>query len=288
MKLTATLLTGLTLLLFSCSKNEVNPVTPVVPPAPIAASTMLNVPYGSDALQKMDVYLPSGRSTATTKLMIIVHGGSWSAGDKADMTQFVDSLQKRLPGYAVANINYRLASLSGNTFPSQETDVKSAVDFVNNKRNEYNISDKFVLLGVSAGSHLSLLQAYKNSVPKIKAVVDFFGPNDMTDMYNNPASSSAPASGIALLLNGPPPSALYTSSSPINFVTAQSPPTIILHGGADPLVRYQQSVALRNKLMLNAVAQQYVFYPLEGHGWIGANLIDSFDKVQAFLNLYVQ
>lgn len=288
MKLTATILTGLTLLLFSCSKNEVIPVAPVIPPAPLTASTMLNVPYGTDALQKMDVYLPAGRSTTTTNLMIIVHGGSWSGGDKSDMTQFVDSLQKRLPGYAVANINYRLASFSGNTFPTQETDVKSAVDFVNNKRIEYNISDKFVLLGVSAGSHLSLLQAYKNSVPKIKAVVDFFGPNDMVDMYNNPASPSAPPSGIALLLNGPPPSALYTSSSPINFVTAQSPPTIILHGGADQLVRYQQSVALRNKLMLNAVAQQYVFYPLEGHGWIGANLIDSFDKVQAFLNLYVQ
>ncbi|MEJ7611121.1 MAG: alpha/beta hydrolase [Ferruginibacter sp.] len=287
MKLTATIWTGLLVLLVSCSKNDINPVPPVTPPVTLAASTMMNVPYGSDPFQKMDVYLPPGRTTAATKLMIIVHGGGWSGGDKSDMTQYVDTFQKRLPGYAVVNINYRLATFSSNSFPTQENDVRSAVDFVYNKRNEYNISDKFVLLGVSAGSHLSLLQAYKNAVPKIKAVVDFFGPVDMADMHNNPASPSAPAGGIALLLNGPPPSALYNSSSPLNYVTAQSPPTIILHGGIDNLVRYQQSVALRNKLLLNTVALQYVFYPSEGHGWIGANLIDSFDKVQAFLNQYV-
>lgn len=279
------------LFLFSCSKNEINPVIPPLPapPSALAASTQTDVAYGADPLQKMDVYLPAGRTTTATKLLILIHGGSWSAGDKNDMTPFVDTLQRRLPGYAAININYRLASLSGNTFPTQENDVKAALNFINSQRAAYNISDKFVLLGVSAGSHLALLQAYKNSTPAIKAVVDFFGPTDLADMYNNPASGS-PAAGIQFLLNGTPSTnaALYTSSSPINFVTPQSPPTIILHGGIDNLVRYQQSVALQNKLILNAVPRQYVFYPTEGHGWVGANLTDSFDKVQAFINLYVQ
>ena len=277
----------LSLLFFSCGKdNSASNGTDNTPP--VAAQNMLNVAYGTDAAQTMDVYLPVGRSTATTKTIIMIHGGSWIGGDKADMTPYVDSLQRRLPGYAVININYRLATFTGNTFPTQETDVKAATDFIYNKRSDYKISDKFVMLGVSAGSHLALLQAYKNATPKIKAVVDFFGPNDMADMYNNPASTQAPPSGIAILLNGVPPSTLYTSSSPINFVNPQTPPTIILHGGLDPLVRYQQAVVLSNKLMLNSVAQQYVFYPAEGHGWVGADLTDSFDKVQAFLTLYVQ
>ena len=287
MKQKLLIITCFSLILFSCKKDSVEP-TPAT--LTVAASTQLNIAYGTNALQKMDVYLPANRSTTTTKVLIYVHGGAWVAGDKADLNGAgIDSIRKRLPDYAVFNVNYRLAALpSTNPFPAQELDVKAAVDFIYTNRTTNLVGDKFVMMGHSAGAHLSLLQAYKYQTPKIKAVVDFFGPNDMTDMYNNPASPSAPPSGIALLLNGPPPSALYTSSSPINFVTAQSPPTIILHGGADQLVRYQQSVALRNKLMLNAVAQQYVFYPLEGHGWIGANLIDSFDKVQAFLNLYVQ
>jgi acetyl esterase/lipase len=290
MKLTA-FAAGLMLMLSSCSKDDISVSNPSTPTAtPVAASTMLNVSYGSDPLQKMDIYLPANRSTASTKLVIMIHGGSWTAGDKTDLTGFVDTIQRRLPGYAVININYRLASFAGNTFPTQETDVKTAVDLIYSKRAEYLISDKFVLMGVSAGSHLALLQSYKNASPSVKAVVDFFGPNDMADMYNNPASSSAPAAGIAFLLNGTPATnaSLYASSSPITYVVPQSPPTIIFHGGADPLVRYQQSEALRDKLVLKGVPQQYVFYPTEGHGWTGANLVDSFNKLQDFLNIYVQ
>ena len=65
------------------------------------------------------------------------------------------------------------------------------------------ISDKFVLLGASAGGHLSLLHAYKYTTPvKIKAVVDFFGPTDLVDMYNNPASIFAPPAAIAAVVGG--------------------------------------------------------------------------------------
>ena len=63
---------------------------------------------------------------------------------------------------------------------------------------------------------------------------------------------------------------------------------MILQGGADIVVPSSQSVLLNNKLATAGVAKQYVFYPAEGHGWFGANLSDSFDKIQAFLaaNVY--
>ncbi len=70
---------------------------------------------------------------------------------------------------------------------------------------------------------------------------------------------------------------------PINFVTSQSPPTIILQGGTDPLVSPSQAIALKNKLQTMGVSHQYVFYNAESHGWTGVNLVDSFDKIQAFL-----
>ena len=252
--------------------------------------TELNLAYGTDPAQKMDIYLPSGRTSSSTKVIIIIHGGAWTQQDKTDFTPYVDTLKLRLPGFAIFNINYRLATGAINFFPTQENDVKTAIGFIFSRTDEYRISQKFVLLGASAGAHLSMLQAYKYTNPVIiKAVVDFFGPADITDMYNNPASILAPPAAIAAVVGATPASnpALYQQSSPINFVTAQSPPTIILQGGEDVLVSPSQSVALRTKLQTMGVVYQYVFYPTENHGWVGADLTDSFDKIQAFLTANV-
>jgi len=272
------------LILFSsCSKDDV--ITPNN-----GAVTSLDVAYGSDAKQKMDVYLPAERSADTTKVLIMIHGGAWSEGDKTDFAAYIDTMKRRLPNYAIININYRLASASGNLFPTQENDVKAAVDFIISKRAEYKISDKMVLLGASAGGHLALLQGYKNSSIKPKAIVNFFGPSDMVDMYNNPASVFAPPSAIASLFGGTPATKaeLYASSGPINYVSAQSSPTITLQGGVDPLVRPAQQTALQTKLNNAGVTNEYVFYPTESHGWVGANLVNSFDRIQLFLKANVQ
>ena len=270
--------------LYACQKS-VDPGNTALP-----ESNSYNVSYGTDAAQKMDVLLPAGRSTATTKVIILIHGGGWSTGDKSDFNTYVDTLKDRLPGYAIININYRLASGTSNLFPTQENDVKAAIEFIYSKRTEYNISDKFVLLGASAGAHLSLLQAYKYSSPvKIKAVVDFFGPTDLADMYNNPASIFAPPSALAAVVGATPTTnlTLYQQSSPITFVSAQSPPTIILQGGIDPLISPNQAIALNNKLQTMGAIHQYVFYPTESHGWVGADLVDSFDQIEAFLTANV-
>lgn len=268
------------LIFTGCQKENAPPDNNI-----IAAQTYLDVSYGSDPSQVMDVYLPSGRSKDTTKLMILIHGGAWASGDKSEFTIFVDTLKKRLPDYAVFNINYRLASMSGNFFPTQENDVKNAVAFILGKSAEYNISQKFVLLGASAGGHLALMQAYKNSSPvKAKAVIDFFGPTDMVQLHDHPADPTL-VPLLEILLSGTPASnpAQYEQSSPINHVNAQSPPTIILQGGVDDLVPFAQSTALDAKLQAMGVVHQYVFYPLEGHGWFGASLTHSFNAIQAFL-----
>ena len=272
--------------IISCSKTDNTP-TPL--PISIASKSIVDTSYGTNALQKMDVYLPAGRSVTTTKVIILIHGGAWTSGDKTDYITLgvIDTLKKRLPDYAIFNINYRLASLpNNNIFPAQEQDTKAAVDFIYANRGNFLISDKLVILGGSAGGHLALLEAYKYHSPvNIKAVVDFYGPTDMTDMYNNPGTY--PAAGIALLLNGTPTTnpTLYLQSSPLTFVNAACCPTIILQGGADPLVNpTTQSLALKNKLTTAAVTNQYVFYPLGGHGsWDAATNADAFNKIQVFL-----
>jgi acetyl esterase/lipase len=297
MRLRIFLYTIITVFLFSCQKSKVDAVPPPVvqPPLGVAASTLTNVAYGSDPLQKMDVFLPANRNTTATKVMIVIHGGGWSLGDKADMSAYVDILKNRLPDYAFFNINYRLTSLANSIpFPAQELDVKAATDFINSKKVEYSISDKFVLLGASAGAHLALLQAYKNATPQIKAVVDLYGPTDMADMYNNPASTFIKPTEIAYIVTGNPfttpalSATIFNSSSPINFVTTASPPTIIFHGGADSLVRPTQSTNLVALLTQKGVINRYVLFPTENHVYLGANLDDTFEKTITFLNTNVQ
>ncbi len=266
------------LVIVSCQKTLHGPLD-------IPAATMLNVSYGSDPLQDMDIYLPANRSTTSTKVIILIHGGGWNTGDKSDLTEYVDSLQRRMPSYAVININYRLAVSTTTLFPTQENDVKTALQFIVSNSGNYMISQKIVLVGVSAGGHLALLQGYKYSSPvRPKAIVDFFGPTDLIDMYNNPANPFVPAGLVSVTGKTPTQdSLLYANSSPLNYVSSSSPPTIILHGGTDILVKPTQSTSLQAKLQAAGVINQYVFYPTEGHGWVGANLTDSFNKIQAFL-----
>jgi acetyl esterase/lipase len=297
MKIKFLILIALVVTFFSCQKRSIDPTPVVITPTGIASSTQTNVAYASiDPKQNMDIYLPANRSTTTTKVLIVIHGGGWVIGDKVDMDVFVSVLRTRLPDYAIFNINYRLASLpSNNPFPTQENDTKAAIDFIYNNRNTYNISDKFALLGASAGGHLALLHAYKNTTPKIKAVVDLYGPTDMVDLYNNPASSAVPASAVGFIVGGSvfgnpiTNAAIFSSSSPLNVASATSSPTIIFHGDLDTLVRPSQSTRLITRLTQLGVANQYKNYPTEGHAYLTSGpLADTFDKTIAFLNQYVQ
>src|SRR6476469_9545146 len=100
----------------------------------LTALSKTNVAYGADVKQQLDFYLPAGRSSATTKVIIMIHGGSWTGGDKADFNLYLYTLKKRFPDYAFFNINYRLATLTDNVFPTQENDVKAAVEFIYKNR----------------------------------------------------------------------------------------------------------------------------------------------------------
>ncbi len=248
------------------------------------AETNLNVAYGVDSMQRMDIYLPANRSDKKTKSIILIHGGGWNAGSKNDFASHIDTLQKRFPDFAIFNIDYRLAT-STTIFPTQENDVKSAIDFIAANATTYGINkNEIALLGISAGAHLALLQAYKYGSVNVKAVIDFFGPTDLTVMYNKPWHSMIPY--LLQMLTGTTPSAnpkVYQQSSPAYFVNAQTPPTLILQGGSDQIVNPSQSRLLKEKLEKAGVEHEFVVYPKERHGWSGANLTDSFDRIEAFL-----
>ena len=250
--------------------------------------TLVDIAYGADPKQKMDVYLPANRSTEKTPVLFLIHGGGWNSGDKSQLTPYITALQKRLPEYAFVNINYRLFNFNtgNNRFPAQEDDVKNAVRFFREKASGYKVSPNIILLGASAGGHLALLQGYKNEKPEnVKAIISFFGPSDLTELYNHPANPGLPMLLHALTSTNPADNkSFYEQISPINFITSKSPPTIILQGGRDVLVPATQAILLKDRLQSLGVKHEYVYYPDEGHGWRGNNLSDSLDKIASFLN----
>jgi acetyl esterase/lipase len=255
----------------------------------LPVQTIRDVSYGEDTAQRMDIYLPAGRSFNTTKSIILIHGGGWNSGSKNDFVTYIDSFKRRMPDYAIFNLNYRLVNGS-NLFPTQENDVKAAVDFIADKAREYHINkDQLVLLGASAGGHLALLQAYKYNDPKVKAVIDFFGPTDLTTMYQHPWHPMVP---FALqMITGTTPQSnakLYQQSSPINFVSPTGAPTLIFHGGRDQIVDVTQSKALKKKLDQTGVKNELIIYPNERHGWYGSTLSKSFDVIEEFLKMNVR
>jgi acetyl esterase/lipase len=270
--------------LFACKKKD-KPADNLSLPA----QNISNASYGPDARNIMDVHLPAARSEGNTPVLIMIHGGGWSSGDKADFASFVDTMKKRLPDYAIFNITYRLFNNGQNVFPAQELDVKKCIEFIYSKRKEYAVSDKFVIAGASAGGHLALLQSYKYISPvKIKVVIDFFGPTELTQYYNNPPTIFVPL--LLQTVTGTTPAAnpqLYQQSSPYNYAVSGSSPTLILHGGADPLVPPSQSTLLRDKLVSVGVPNQYVFYPAGGHGdWDAPTYTDAFNKIAAFIKTH--
>ena len=277
---------SLILLIDSCKKNDT--LTPDSPNLEVAIAYS-DVGYGTDPLQKMDIDLPAGRGVNLTKTIVVIHGGSWIDGDKADMTFVVDSIKKRSPNFAFINLNYRLAiNSSSDLFPTQELDVKSAIEFYLSKTAGYGVSQDLIVLGASAGAQLALLHSYKNDPNKhVKAVVDFFGPTDLVSIWNQGLLQQ-----IALIAvigqSYSQDSTMYKQSSPINFVNAQNPPTIALQGGLDDIVIPVQTTMLIDKLNAAGVTNQLVIYPNEGHGFTDADNTDALNKILPFLATYAK
>lgn len=250
----------------------------------------INVSYGDKPLQKYDIYLPKDRTNLATKVLILVHGGSWISGDKDDLNPFVATLKTKFPNYAIVNINYQLAAIGKSPFPMQINDIQEVIEHLKSKSNEYKISSKYGFIGISAGGHLALLYSYAyNNLKEVEMVCSIVGPTNFTDenYISNPNYSNF-IKGIQLITNvsfedNP---AYYENLSPYHIVTRTAPPTLLFYGGKDDLVPISQGVDLHEKLDELNVTNEFTLYENEGHGWQGAALNDTYNKLENFISMY--
>ena len=251
---------------------------------PLKEVSYFDLSYGDDTEQNFDMYLPSNRDL-NTPVIILVHGGSWSGGDKNDMNLFVNNVKTSMPEFAIANINYQLLTVTDNKHPTQINDIEKLILELKSKSEEYQISTDYYFLGFSAGAHLSLLFSYtKNTNNDIKAVCSIVGPTNFTDeAYINSGNTELELLATNFLgdtfQNNP---SLYAEASPISHINSTSIPTILFYGGNDPLIPSSQGIDLDNKLTEFGIEHEFTFYPNEGHGWQGINAIDTSTKITVF------
>ena len=274
-------------ILYSCSKNEVIELPDTDSLDPTVYYEALNVSYGNDAKQTFDIYLPANR-TEDTKIMVLVHGGGWSGGDKSEMNAFRDFVKQEHPNLAIVNMNYRLADDNNSPYPMQINDITSVINHLKENRENYTIDDDFGFVGVSAGGHLSLLWSYAFDTDNdVKMVCSVVGPTNFTDSaYLN---NTDPALQELIDLFGIDPTTEFLEEvSPLHRVTASAPPTILFYGGQDPLIPTTQGTAMRDKLEMLGVTHQFTLYPNAGHGWVGLDLLDTGIKLKAFTLTYLE
>ena len=140
--------------------------------------------------QLLDLWLPD-QLHGPSPLVIFVHGGGFSSGDKRDVGPKLTPLLRS--GYAVASVDYRLAPQA--VFPAAARDVEAAVRFLRFHAPEWGIDpDRFALWGESAGANLAALVAavgdrrsvldepgreFGGTPVTVQAVVDWYGPIDL-------------------------------------------------------------------------------------------------------------
>lgn len=274
------LLLALTLLVLlgGCSIDNENPSDE------LSAKEILDLSYGNNSKQKMDIYLPAGRSVEKTPLLVYIHGGAWIDGDKNEFAQFKPLVEQAFPDFALISINYRLFDLTTkqNKFPAQEEDVAAALAFIQTKLAEWNVSSKLVLSGASAGAHLALLHGFKNRKSEIKGLVAFFPPTDLASLFG---FNNLTTLGLTEILGGTPQTATaaYQNSSPVKFVGQDDPPTIFFHGETDQVVPISQSEKLESSLKNVQVRHQFVRVPNQGHGFSTETNASLLKQAKAFL-----
>ena len=231
---------------------------------------------GGGIPQKLDIYVPDKRIANPTPAVVWIHGGGWSSGDKYPCQ--VGLLAQN--GFLCVSINYRLSGVA--EFPAAVEDCKCAVRWLRAHAGDYGVdADHIGVWGGSAGGHLALMVAladksaglegnggWANYSSGVQAVCSFYGSSDMVKQFTK-GDKQAPSA----FLGGKPgdePEAFFRAS-PINYVTPDDPPLLMVHGDKDTTVPFEQSeilLAAYQNIGLNA---RLITVQNAGHGFTAAN-----------------
>jgi acetyl esterase/lipase len=260
----------------------------------------------------LDVFTPKGKSNGLGVIFVV--SGGWFSAHEAITPGYLEPLLKR--GYTLFAVVH--GSQPRYTIPEAIDDLNRATRFVRYHAKDYKVDpDHLGIYGLSAGGHLSLMQATAGDLGKpnpidpigrtssrVQAVACFFPPTDFLN-YGK-AGENAMGVGTLHAFRAPfdfhefdPKQNLYVpikdesrihqighDISPITHVSKDDPPTLILHGDADKLVPIQQAEIMVKKLTDAGVEAKLVVKPGAGHGW--ADLHADIEKIADWFDAHLK
>jgi len=197
-----------------------------------------SIAYGADPLQHVDLWLP--KKAGTHPVVLMVHGGCWQTEvAKADIMNWIaDDLRKR--GIAVWNVEYRGVDRPGGGYPGTFLDVGQATDLLEKDARQYHLrADKIVVVGHSAGGHLSLWLAARGALPKdsplavqhplkLTAAISLGGLPDL-QAASVPPGNTCDSEPVAALVGKASPARpdVYADTSPAELPDPTIPVTLV-------------------------------------------------------------
>jgi acetyl esterase/lipase len=241
---------------------------------------------------KLDVYeVLEGGGPAPT--LLYTHGGGWSGGSKeASSLALVPYLHMR---WNVVNVEYRGAGVA--LAPAAVEDTLCALRWVYRNATQYNFdTSRIVASGESSGGHLALMAAMAPASAgldrqcagpedlKVAAVINWYGPSEVRELLDGPHARPWAVGWFGSL---PDRDAIAARVSPIRYVRPGLPPVLTIHGDADPVVPYGQSVRLHQALTKAGVPNHLLTIPGGRHdapkGFAAHELRTAFGAILQFL-----
>ena len=194
----------------------------------------------------------------------------------------------------MVSINHRASTEA--KYPAQINDVKAAIRFVRGNASKYGLDTSFIgITGFSSGGHLSSLAgttngvktkkfgkvkvdiegslgAYTKESSKVDAVVDFFGPIDMSRMERCETFKDDNSPEAVLLGCSPSKNPdLSKAMSPLSYIDKKDPKILVIHGDADPVVPYCQSEFFAKELKDASLLEDFITVSGGNHGPVTFN-----------------
>jgi acetyl esterase/lipase len=226
-----------------------------------------NIRYSQHPETVLDIVQTRAPALKNRPGVIVIHGGGWVEGDKESMLErfclpFVEH------GFVVANVEYRLANAA--TAPAAVNDVLEAAKWFHDRAADFKVdANQIIVTGNSAGGHLAMMvgmapeSAGLGPSAKIAAVINFYGISDVPDQLEGPHMQPY---AVAWVPEQPGRMELAKKLSPITYVRKGLPPVLSIHGDADPVVPYDQSVRLTKELKAAGDQAELITVPGGQHG----------------------
>jgi acetyl esterase/lipase len=219
-------------------------------PARETVTILHDLPYrpGPSKQWRLDLAMKNDPQGKPRPGIVVIHGGGWLEGDKSSFASRKHGVPGNIEdfanlGFVAVTINYRLSGEA--PFPAALEDCRCAVRWLRAHATEYNLDAKHIgAFGNSAGGHLALLlgmtgkeggneQApYPRESSRVQAVVSDSGPVDLLYQYEHDQLKQV----ASKFLGGPPEgerAAVYRQASPVHRINKETPPLLLIYGGAD-------------------------------------------------------